>query len=201
MLLENNNASISVNVRECGFRNLGNFCSWNPEYCALDSGIQLKETRITLMIAIRNTNSIDKESRIPNPVPWNPESTAWNPETKIKRENCLFMASKVRNCWKLMLSEGWKCYFRDPTFQNLTGEHDPGPRSSSRLVIDPPLPINLTLLRHCWASSNWKPVVSIQTQAVKVHKNFVHFKYSLRVNKKNILGEYLRNYLHLERIN
>ena len=38
-----------------------------------------------------------------------------------------------------------------------------------------------------------KPVVSIQTQAVKFHKNFVHFKYSLRVNKKNILGEYLRS--------
>ena len=35
-----------------------------------------------------------------------------------------------------------------------------------------------------------KPVVSIQTQAVKLHKHFVHFKCSLRVNKKNILGEY-----------
>ena len=33
--------------------------------------------------------------------------------------------------------------------------------------------------------------VSIQTQAVKLNKNFVHFKYSLRVNKKNISGEYL----------
>ena len=38
-----------------------------------------------------------------------------------------------------------------------------------------------------------KPFVSIQTQAVKFHKNFVYFKYSLRVNKKNILGEYLRS--------
>ena len=38
-----------------------------------------------------------------------------------------------------------------------------------------------------------KPVVPIQTQAVKFHKKFVHFKYSLRVNKKNILGEYLRS--------
>ena len=28
---------------------------------------------------------------------------------------------------------------------------------------------------------------------VKLHKHFVHFKYSLRVNKKNILGEYLRS--------
>ena len=27
----------------------------------------------------------------------------------------------------------------------------------------------------------------------KLHKNFVHFKYSLPVNKKNILGEYLRS--------
>ena len=34
-------------------------------------------------------------------------------------------------------------------------------------------------------------LVSIQTQAVKLNKNFVHFKYSLQVNKKNILGEYL----------
>ena len=36
-------------------------------------------------------------------------------------------------------------------------------------------------------------VVSIQTQAVKLHENFVHFKYSLRVKKKNIWGEYLRS--------
>ena len=36
-------------------------------------------------------------------------------------------------------------------------------------------------------------VVSIQAQAVKLHKKFFHFKYSLRVNKKNILGEYLRS--------
>ena len=35
-----------------------------------------------------------------------------------------------------------------------------------------------------------KPVVSIRTQAVKLLKNFDHFKYSLRVNKKNILGDY-----------
>ena len=27
----------------------------------------------------------------------------------------------------------------------------------------------------------------------KLHKNFVHFKYSLPVNKKNILGEHLRS--------
>ena len=32
-------------------------------------------------------------------------------------------------------------------------------------------------------------VVSIRTQAVKLHKNFVHFKYRLLVNKENILGD------------
>ena len=42
-------------------------------------------------------------------------------------------------------------------------------------------------------SKSWKPVVSILTQAAKLHKNFVHFKYSLRVKKKNILGEYRRS--------
>ena len=49
----------------------------------------------------------------------------------------------------------------------------------------------------CHALEKSEPVVSIQgvsiqTQAVKLYKNFVPFKYSLRVNKKNILGEYLR---------
>ena len=47
-------------------------------------------------------------------------------------------------------------------------------------------------------------VFSIRTQEVKLHKNIVHFKYSLRVNKKSILGEYFSffkpstsNYVHL----
>ena len=87
MLLENNNASISVSVKECIFRNLGNFCLWNPEYCALDSGIQLKETRITLMIAIRNTSSIDKESRIPNPESSSMESGIYG--VKSRDQDCL----------------------------------------------------------------------------------------------------------------
>ena len=54
-------------------------------------------------------------------------------------------------------------------------------------------------------SGRWKPVVSTQTQAVKLDKIFVHFKCSLQMNKKNILGEYLRSLsqvrgtiLHLE---
>ena len=51
---------------------------------------------------------------------------------------------------------------------------------------------------HGASSGRWKPVVSIQTQAVKLHNYFVHFKCSLRVNKKNILGEYLRSLTYKE---
>ena len=59
---------------------------------------------------------------------------------------------------KLMLSEGWKCYFRDPIFQNLPGEHAPGPPLAARALgtRDWP-PINLTFLRHC---SFWYPAES-----------------------------------------
>ena len=38
-----------------------------------------------------------------------------------------------------------------------------------------------------------KETISIQTQAVKLREHFVHFKYSLRVNKQKPLGEYLRS--------
>ena len=44
--------------------------------------------------------------------------------------------------------------------------------------------------RHTHPSLERKPVISIRTQAVRMHKNFVHFKYGLRVNNKNILGEF-----------
>ena len=33
-------------------------------------------------------------------------------------------------------------------------------------------------------------IVSIRTQAVQLQKNFAHFKFSLRVKKKNIFGGY-----------
>ena len=45
----------------------------------VESGIQLRESGITLTIGIQNPGSIDKDW---NPVPGNPESTAWNPESK-----------------------------------------------------------------------------------------------------------------------
>ena len=35
----------------------------------------------------------------------------------------------------------------------------------------------------CFDTNPGYKVVSIRTQAVKLHKNFVHFKYHLRVNK------------------
>ena len=38
----------SPHVRWSGFRNPGNFCLWNPEYWALESRIQLLESRIPL---------------------------------------------------------------------------------------------------------------------------------------------------------
>ena len=46
------------------FQNLGNFCLWNPEFQILESGMQLKESRISLTIWIRNPSSADKDSGI-----------------------------------------------------------------------------------------------------------------------------------------
>ena len=43
-------------------KNVDNFSLWNPESWALESGIQLKESGIPLMIGIQNPRSIDKES-------------------------------------------------------------------------------------------------------------------------------------------
>ena len=71
-----------------GFWNLANFCFWNPKSCkcllwnseswALESGIQHKESGMSLMIGIWNpTNDWNPESNT-----WNPESTVWNPESK-----------------------------------------------------------------------------------------------------------------------
>ena len=49
-----------------------NFCLCNDKPRVLESGIQLKESRILLTIGIQNPSSFDKD----------PESTAWNPESK-----------------------------------------------------------------------------------------------------------------------
>ena len=51
-------------------RILSNLCLWNPESCALESGIQIKEYGMPLKIWIRNPNS---SCKLRNPVR-NPES-------------------------------------------------------------------------------------------------------------------------------
>ena len=56
-----------------GMRNPGKFCLWNPEPCALESGIQLKESLISLKIGIRNPSSTNKRMELQA---WNPESMA-----------------------------------------------------------------------------------------------------------------------------
>ena len=45
--------SSSPRVRDSPFRNQQNFCLWNPESRALESGIQLKESGIPLRIGIQ----------------------------------------------------------------------------------------------------------------------------------------------------
>ena len=69
-----------LHVRESRLRNLGKFCLWNTKSWALDSGIQLKESGIPLTIGIQNRSSTDWQ-RLESST-WNPESTAWNLESK-----------------------------------------------------------------------------------------------------------------------
>ena len=51
---------------------LGTLCMWNPESWALESAIQLKESRILLTIGLSNPSSIDNEFGIHSES--NPES-------------------------------------------------------------------------------------------------------------------------------
>ena len=50
----------------CGIWNPGDVCLWNPEFYALEPGIQLNESGIPLKSAIRNPRSTDN---IHYPVP------------------------------------------------------------------------------------------------------------------------------------
>ena len=45
--------------QDSGFRNSGNFGVWNPQSWVLESGIQLKESRIPLTIGIQNPGSTE----------------------------------------------------------------------------------------------------------------------------------------------
>ena len=63
----------------CGIRNVANFCLWNPESWALESGIQLKKSGIPLtMIGIQNPSSSDKD--------WNPVPGIQNPRRGIQNQ-------------------------------------------------------------------------------------------------------------------
>ena len=65
------------------------------------------------------------------------------------------MALTKKHCLKLMLSKGGKYYFREPIVQNLAesplAARALGTPPSPLHFPPPPLPINLTLLRHCTA--------------------------------------------------
>ena len=50
----------SAHVRESGFWNWRNFCLWNLESWALESGIQLKESGILLRIGIQSKVPLEK---------------------------------------------------------------------------------------------------------------------------------------------
>ena len=49
--------NVSTHVKESGFRNPYNFCSWNPVSLALESRIQLNESGILLRIGIKYLES------------------------------------------------------------------------------------------------------------------------------------------------
>ena len=74
----------SKGIREifaCGIQNLGNFSFWNMELWALESGIQLKDSRIPLTIRILNQSSTDKD--------WNPVLGIRNAQCGIRIQDCL----------------------------------------------------------------------------------------------------------------
>ena len=59
------NLSTRITMECKRFRNPANFCRlWNPESWSLKSGIQLKESGISLSIGIQDPSSSDKESEI-----------------------------------------------------------------------------------------------------------------------------------------
>ena len=87
---------------ESGFRNPRNFCLWNTEFgkifpvewgildqepWALESGIQLKESGIK--VSLKKTWSST----------WNPESTAWNQESKTVLDSLTWGDFTYKNFW------------------------------------------------------------------------------------------------------
>ena len=61
----------SLHVRKSRFQNQGNFCLWNPEYWALQSGTHLKDSGIPLKIGMTRTGILSALNM--EPTPWNPD--------------------------------------------------------------------------------------------------------------------------------
>ena len=77
------NLSTRITMECKRFRNPANFCRpWNPESWALKSGIQLKESGIS--IAIQNPSSSDKESEIHGVESTSKMSLSWIPLQRAK---------------------------------------------------------------------------------------------------------------------
>ena len=88
-------------VRESGFRNPRNFYLCNPEprkYLPVESGIQLKESEISLMIEIRDPNSTYKFANqcLESGIHGDESRLSWIPlhctQTKISNQFLLFFA-------------------------------------------------------------------------------------------------------------
>ena len=71
----------SPHVRKSRFWNSGNFCLWNPESWALESGTQLKVSEIPLTIRIQNPSSPDND--------WNSVPEIRNPRRGIQNPRLL----------------------------------------------------------------------------------------------------------------
>ena len=74
----------SLHVMESVFRNPWNFCLWNPESWAVESGIHLKESGILLRIGIQNPSSTDKD--------WNQEPQIRNQRREIQNPRLPWLA-------------------------------------------------------------------------------------------------------------
>ena len=62
--MQGNPDSAILDIFACGIRNTGNFVCGIRNPGLVESGIQLKESRISLTVAIWNPGSTDKESEI-----------------------------------------------------------------------------------------------------------------------------------------
>ena len=85
----------SLHVMESVFRNPWNFCLWNPESWAMESGIHLKESGILLRIGIQNPSFTDKD--------WNQEPEIRNARREIQNPRLSWLPL---HAWRLTGRQG-----------------------------------------------------------------------------------------------